>query len=442
MILCTQLLYRSFNSGNCGASAQCSKVPLDKEVGQVAKNIVVPSTEIVIDICTKKSIHISDADDGPGFLKIASARVRALRNIFEDASDCIIFLEMSGKILDVNKKAIEVFGRSRKELLGRHLRNGTVPTGDTSRQLINFAEVLASRKEVLCIRTKGREGKEFILECSPSIIKIGNKPIAIVIIARDITERKKMEDELRRYANDLESLVEERTKKLKEAERLAAIGELAMMVGHDLRNPLASMEYASYYLRTNYVSNLDNDGLRMLKLIEEDIGRSNKIVNDLLDYAVKIKLDLEITDVKSILKETYRFLKVPENIKVVDLTKYEPKIRVDFLKIQRVFINMLKNAIDAMPDGGTLTIESKEAKGNVEVTISDTGTGMSEETLEKLWTPLFTTKAKGMGFGLAISKRLIEAHEGNVSARSELEKGTTFTITIPIEPQQRDLANP
>ncbi len=418
------------------------RLSLNKEVGQMAKNIIVPSTEVVIDISAKKSMRFSQADDEPDFLKIASARVRALRNIFEDASDCIIFLEMSGRILDVNKKAVEVFGRSRKELLGRHLRNGAVPTGDTSRQRTNFAKVLAGRKEVLCIRIKSREGKEFILECSPSIIKIGNKTIAIVIIARDITERKNMEDELRRYTKGLEGLVEERTKKLKEAERLAAIGELAMMVGHDLRNPLASMEYASYYLRTNYVSNLDKDGLKMLQMIEEDIGRSNKIVMDLLDYAVKIKLDLEITDVKSILKETYRFLKVPESIKIVDLAKDEPKIKVDFLKIQRVLINMLKNAIDAMPDGGTLKIESKEANDNVEVTISDTGTGMSEETLQKLWTPLFTTKAKGMGFGLAISKRLIEAHGGNVSVQSELEKGTTFTMIIPIEPQQRDLANP
>ena len=422
-----------------GASA-LPRLSLNKEVDQMAKNIVMPSTEVVIDVCTKKSIRFLQADDEPDFLKIASARVRALRNIFEDASDCIIFLEMSGRILDVNTKAVEVFGRSREELLGRHLRNGPVPVpaGDTSRQRTNFAKVLADRNEALCIRIKSRQSKEFILECCPSIIKIGNKPVAILIIARDITERKKMEAELRSYAKDLEGLVEERTKKLKEAERLAAIGELAMMVGHDLRNPLESMECASYYLRTNCVSSLDKEGLKMLQLIEEDIGRSNKIVTDLLDYAVKIKLDLEITDVKSILKEIYRFLKVPKGIKIIDLTKDEPKIKADFLRIQRVFINMLRNAIDAMPDGGTLTIESKEVNGNIEVVISDTGTGMSEETLRKLGTPLFTTKAKGMGFGLAISKRLIEAHGGNVSVQSELGKGTTFIITIPIGPQQRD----
>jgi signal transduction histidine kinase len=102
---------------------------------------------------------------------------------------------------------------------------------------------------------------------------------------------------------------------------------------------------------------------------------------------------------------------------------------------------MVKNAIDAMLNGGTLTIKSKETNGSVDVTISDTGTGLSEETIKKLWTPLFTTKAKGMGFGLAISKRLIEAHGGSVSVKSELGKGTTFTIIIPIK-QQKDTPKP
>jgi len=238
--------------------------------------------------------------------------------------------------------------------------------------------------------------------------------------------------------NDMLIEIEDKTIKLRNTERLAAIGELATMVAHDLRNPLASMEYAYYNLRTNDAPNLDKDGLRMLKILEDDINRSNKIINDLLDYSAKIRLELQVTDVKSILKETYSSLKVPENIKIVDLAKDEPKIEVDFLKIQRVFINILKNAIDAMPDGGALTIESKETNGSVEVTISDTGAGISKETLKKLWSPLFTTKAKGMGFGLAISKRLIEAHEGSISVQSELGKGTTFKLTIPIEQKQKD----
>jgi PAS domain S-box-containing protein len=472
---------------------------------------------------------------------------------------------MTGKILDLNKKAAQVFGGSRKELFGRHLHTGLATTGGISSHVTSFAEVLTGRKTVLDIHVKNRKGREFILDCSRSIIKIGDKPIAIMVIGRDITEskkaeerikeseekfrtlaeespnmifvnsrgrvvyanrkceelmgykkdefyasdfdflnlispehrdavrrafsthnsgneflpyeyalvtksgrridavittklvtyegtqailgivmditeRKKMETELRQYTEALEVLVEERTKKLKESERLAAIGELATMVGHDLRNPLASMEYTSYNLRTNYAPNLDKEGLRMLEMLEEDIGRSNKIINDLLDYSANIRLDLEITDIKSILEQTWRFLKVPENIKIVDLTKHEPKIEADFAKVQRVFINMLRNAIDAMLDGGTLTIKSKEANDSVVVIISDTGTGMSEETIKKLWTPLFTTKAKGMGFGLAISKRLIEAHGGFVSVQSELGKGTTFTIIIPIK-QQKDALN-
>jgi signal transduction histidine kinase len=120
---------------------------------------------------------------------------------------------------------------------------------------------------------------------------------------------------------------------------------------------------------------------------------------------------------------------------VIDLTENKRKIKVDADKIKRIFINIIKNAVEAMPKGGTLTIKSKELNGNVEITFSDTGVGMSKGTLEKLWTPLFTTKAKGMGFGLPICKRFIEAHGGSISVKSTLRKGTTFTVTLPIEPK-------
>jgi signal transduction histidine kinase len=117
------------------------------------------------------------------------------------------------------------------------------------------------------------------------------------------------------------------------------------------------------------------------------------------------------------------------------MTEYE-RLQVDKEKMKRVFVNIIKNAIDAMPKGGKLTIKDKKANNDLEVSFTDTGTGMTRDVLERMWAPFFTTKAKGLGLGLPICKRIVEAHGGNISVESTVEKGTTFKITIPIRPKQ------
>jgi PAS domain S-box-containing protein len=259
--------------------------------------------------------------------------------------------------------------------------------------------------------------------------------------AQLIDSLRKARKQLEEYAEQLEQKVEERTRELKKsqeqllkAQRLAVIGELAGMVGHDLRNPLTSISGAEYYLKKR-LNQVDDKIKDMLTLIEKNIAYSNKIINDLLDYSREIELELKESNLKSIVKEVLSLVEIPKNIRIVNLTKNNLKINVDVGKIKRAFVNIIKNAIEAMPKGGTLTIKSRKLDGNLEVVVSDTGGGMSKETLKKLWTPLFTTKAKGMGFGLAICKRFIESHGGSISAKSTPRKGTTFTVTLPIEPK-------
>jgi signal transduction histidine kinase len=133
-------------------------------------------------------------------------------------------------------------------------------------------------------------------------------------------------------------------------------------------------------------------------------------------------------------------LEVPEKIQIIDNTKDKPMVKADTEKIRAVFVNIIQNAIDAMPEGGTLTIKSRKVKDTLEIAFKDTGTGMSEETLSKLkgGVPLFTTKSKGMGFGLPICKRLAEAHGGKLSVESTAGKGTIVTVTIPVNPEPVD----
>jgi signal transduction histidine kinase len=248
------------------------------------------------------------------------------------------------------------------------------------------------------------------------------------------------QEQIRSHAGQLEAKVKQKTGELTaaqdslvKAQRFAAIGELAGMVGHDLRNPLTSIAGATYYLRKKYGPEIDEKGNGMFEIIERDIQYSNKIINDLLDYSRDIRLELVETDPKSILREALSTVSVPSSIKVADRTKKRPRLRVDPAKIQRVFANIIKNSIDAMPSGGQLTVSSVQKGNSVVISISDTGVGISKEDLGKIWTPLFTTKAKGMGFGLSICKRIVDAHQGSVLVESSVGKGTKFSVSLPLE---------
>jgi PAS domain S-box-containing protein len=271
------------------------------------------------------------------------------------------------------------------------------------------------------------------------------KVTAALELAINITERKLMQDKLADYSQKLEKLVAKRTAELKKtqaklvkSERLATIGELAAMVGHDLRNPLTGIMGAAYYLKTKHSTELGAKSKEMLGTIENAINYSNKIVNDLLEYSRDLKLELTETTPKALLKTALSLIAVPEKTQVVDATKDKPVVKADTEKIRRVFVNLIKNAFDAMPEGGTLTVKSREVNGKLEIAFKDTGKGMSKETLGKLkgGVPLFTTKAKGMGFGFPICRRIAEAHGGKISVASKSGKGTTVILTIPVKPKQ------
>ncbi len=253
-------------------------------------------------------------------------------------------------------------------------------------------------------------------------------------------ENQAAQHALEQQTKHLEELVVERTEKLQRAERFAAIGETASMVGHDLRNPLTGIASAAYFLKKKYGPQMDDAGRAMLKVIESNVAYSDKIINDLLDYSRNIILNLTKTNLKLLVGKAIALINAPTNVEVVDSTGNPPEIIVDETKIIRVLANLMKNAVDAMPQGGKLTVRSEDLDGEVRILVSDTGEGISEEDQKKLFQPLFTTKAKGMGFGLAICQRIIEAHHGRISVESTPGKGTTFKINIPKNHEDRKLS--
>ncbi len=261
-----------------------------------------------------------------------------------------------------------------------------------------------------------------------------------VAFVRDISERKQVQKKLQNYSIVLEETVALRTAELKamqerllKAERLAAIGELAGMVGHDLRNPLQGIKNATYYLKRKGPVISEYQSKEMLETIDKAIENANKIINDLLDYSREMHLEITDCRLSTLLEDTIRVIQVPDRIQIANRVLAETQIMVDADKMMRVFVNLIKNAIDAMPDKGRLEITCRQTRDNVEISFADTGMGIPPEILQKLFTPLFTTKAQGMGFGLAICKRIIEAHGGVIGVESEVNKGTKFTITLPIK---------
>ena len=277
---------------------------------------------------------------------------------------------------------------------------------------------------------------------------ISGEPNLYVAELEDITERKKAEEhqkvlerKLNVYSEHLKCMVDLRTAQLKDAnerivksERLAAIGELSGMIGHDLRNPLAGIKNAAYFLKKKGTSISEAKHKEMLEIIDKAIDHSDKIINDLLEYSREMHLELTESTLPVLLDSAMQMIHVPERIQILNHVREEITIKVDADKIIRIFLNLIKNAIDAMPEKGNLEISSCKTKDCVKIAFADTGTGIPKETLPKIFMPLFTTKAQGMGFGLAICKRIVEAHGGTITVKTAVNKGTTFTISLPVKP--------
>jgi len=284
-----------------------------------------------------------------------------------------------------------------------------------------------------------RNGSTFPALVRTNPIISGTKVEGLRGIVMDISDRKQMEDKLEQYSKNLEELFETRTKELRKtqqqlvkSERLAAIGELAGMIGHDLRNPLNDIKNAAHFLKNNGKALSEEESKEKLETIYKNIDHSNRIINDLSDYSREIHLELREKSPRTLVLDALDLINVPENIKILNNIPEEPCLKVDSNRITRVFTNLIRNGIDAIPKEGTITINCKKTKDTLEISFTDTGAGISEEILPKIFSPMVTTKAQGVGFGLAICKRIIEAHAGTINVETFRGRGTTFTVILPV----------
>jgi len=247
-----------------------------------------------------------------------------------------------------------------------------------------------------------------------------------------LAQRARVYEEARNVVQKKLSEVEE---KLLRSERLAIIGQLAAGVSHELRNPLGVLQNCLYLLNLRF-KDADEKLRKQLAIMQRELTRSNRIITDLLEFSRKQKPSLAPTNLNRLLEEILSRVQIPERVQVVKKLTDIPTVMADGEQLQSVFMNLIGNGIEAMPEGGVLTLNTGQDDSSVKVTISDSGVGIPKENLEKVFEPLFTTKTNGIGLGLAITKRLIEYHGGMIVAQSIPNHGSTFMVTLPVSDER------
>ena len=357
-------------------------------------------------------------------------------SILDSLPGVFYFFDENGKFLRWNKNFEVVSEYSAGEISKMNILDFF--TGDDKRHI-------SERIQEVFVKGKSTAEADFISKSSKKIphyftglrVIIDNIPY-LGGMGIDITERKKAEKELEEYSDKLEGMVEQRTKELRDAqeelvrkEKLAIIGKLASGIGHELRNPIGVISNSIYYLNMK-IKDPDVKVSKHLNIIQKEVERSNIIITDLLDFARTRPPSLEEVDICSIIKETLDNIKLPENIILEkNLDAELPRIQLDPYQIQRAFQNIILNAIQAMLEGGKLEIKTLTRGNLFEIIFKDTGVGISKDNLEKIFEPLFTTKAKGIGLGLSIVKDIVEKHKGKIEVESEVDVGTTLIIKLP-----------
>lgn len=277
------------------------------------------------------------------------------------------------------------------------------------------------------------------------------------VLANRTQELMRVQDELKRFNVELEARVDARTKELKatqeeliKQERLAAIGQMASVVGHELRNPLSVINNSIYVIKSRMgveaqvassaegaaagaAPGMDSKIVRHVSIIEGELQVANQIISEILTFARTREIQPRDVELHEFLEEVLNRLQIPEKISLERLYAQQPiSLKMDPDEVRQVVRNLIGNAFDAMPNGGRLTVGTQTREGYAVLSISDTGTGISPENVAKIFTPFFTTKSKGTGLGLSVVKKVMDRHNAEVSVDSAIGKGTTFHMKFPV----------
>lgn len=363
--------------------------------------------------------------------RLAEESRASLAAIVESSEDAIVSQALDGTIMSWNAGAERIFGYSAGEVIGRHISILAPPERPCEIQGILERIKRGDRVphfETVRVR---KDGQRIDVSVSVSPIKDATgKVLGASAIKRDITEQKRVNEEIRTM-----------TQQLWQAAKLASVGELAAGIAHELNNPMAtvSLRIESVLARTP----ADDPRRRALEIIEQETKRMGDLVSNLLQFSRKSEEKISTVDLCQELGKAVELiqhhLRKAQVTLVQELAPDTPIIYADRQKLRQVFLNLLSNACDAMPRGGTLTLRTSACslpnnQSAVQIEFSDTGVGIPADQLDKVLEPFFTTKeeGKGTGLGLAICRRVVQEHRGTIEIRSEVGRGTTVRLVLPV----------
>jgi signal transduction histidine kinase len=244
---------------------------------------------------------------------------------------------------------------------------------------------------------------------------------------------RKSEARYRGLSESLEETVKEKVAELRQAQRLAALGQMVSFVAHEIRNPLQNIRFGVDEIRKEIGE--DETKLEILEDIESGVEMLNGTVRELLEYSRPVNLEYTLWPISDIVGQALDAAghKLRNITTRLELESGDRKIYIDAHKIARVLVNLISNAAEAMPNGGNLTICSQfsQSEGVLKLCVSDSGCGIDAENLERVQEPFFTTKAQGTGLGVPICKKIVEAHSGSLTITSKVNEGTTVEIMLP-----------
>ena len=354
------------------------------------------------------------------------------RTLVESSPDGIA-IEADKKIIFVNHAAAKLTGETdTKKLLGRSIVDFIEPERlESFKEKIKKANSNRSSLPFVEEQFIKKDGTVFHAEVA-MLPFVHEGRIALQIILRDITERKKAEEELKKTYSELQKAQQA----LIHSEKLAALGRFSAGIAHEIRNPLANISASAQFCLSKY--EVDKNMKKHFDVILRNTESANRIIKELLDFSSPRETELVTGNITEVLKRVCELVKTrctKHNVELIQKFRDDlPKIPLNEKKLEEAFMNFLSNAIEAMPEGGKLLVAA-DMPGNdntIEVSFSDTGTGISAEDMDKVFEPFFTTKDDGTGLGLSLAYHIINAHSGEVNFESIQGKGTTVTISIPV----------
>ncbi|MBW1732368.1 MAG: PAS domain S-box protein [Deltaproteobacteria bacterium] len=345
-----------------------------------------------------------------------------LKEAVENTNEGFVTINEDHRVIFFNQAAEKIFGYSRQEVLGHDLSVIMVPTcakdhkGAVERYLkTGKGARIGHETELLATR---KNGQQFPAAISFSVTRIGGKHFFTGLV-RDLTETKVLQT------------------KILQSERLAALGQLVAEITHEIKNPLMTIGGFARQLTKSLNNQKD---LEKLNIIVAEVKRLEDLLSDLREYYLPRRLEPGPVDIRSLLQEIHSMVKADcekRNISVtMDFEDRSHLVEGDEARLKQVFINLIKNAMEATKSDGHIHIKVKVLKEHVQIQVTDDGPGISKAHRDKIFSPFFTTKTHGSGLGLCISKRIVEDHRGgSITVTSKEGKGTTFEVLLPIYDQ-------